>query len=530
MTKYLKLACFLLVAGCLFASCNTTGELNPLSQIPSDATFVAEINGKAFLSKSGLNNPDDYKFMNMGRMMGGEQFAFIEALCKGSKDAGVSADNILVFMNSPKGITTFVKVLDVNAMEGWLKKLGLEEPVRGEGFKGSLNKDGICMAWNEKQFIVSTKPVPAGQIAELFNEKKDGLLAVNEDFKKFAEQKADMRIWLKYSIFKELYSAISSESDPVLNPLTEQMKDFENLSIHGYLDFNDGKIVASGSLNPPSEVAKYVEKYPLAKKSFNVELYKDLPEQAFLQFNLAVNVNEYFELFKKALEVNLQKYSNDESANSEELKKFLDGPELKSVLDALDGDMLFSIHGFKQSNIPMPEMTLVFSVKSESAFNDILALIPKDQIVKSPDGYYVYDNPELSELSLSLSFAFKDNRVIVSNDLESTSMFVGKKKGKTFADNPVSATIGDRPAGFYLNLDLDSYPDNFKMFLRNFMKGGSYAIFVSIIEIYDKAYAMGGAADFEGVLQFKNPNVNSLKQIFKNVDKISSGKLSSWNQ
>ncbi|MDR2466276.1 MAG: DUF4836 family protein [Prevotellaceae bacterium] len=527
MIKYLKLACFLLVAGYLFASCNTAGEPNPLSQIPSDATFVAEINGKAFLSKSGLNNPDDYKFMNMGRLIGGEQFAFVEALCKGSKDAGVSADNILICLTSPKEISAYAKVLDVNALEGWLKKLGLEEPVRGDGYKGCINKEGICMAWNEKQLIVSAKPVPSGQIAELFSEKKDGLLAVNEDFKKFAERKADMRSWLKYSLFSDLYKAFSGD---VLSPLTEQMKDVGNLSVHGYLDFNDGKIVASGSINPPSEVAKYVEKYPLAKEAFNTELYGDLPEKAYLQFNVAINVIEYFKLFRQTLELNLQKYNGDESANSEEMKKFLDGPELKSVLDALDGDILFSIHGFKQSNIPMPEMTLVFSVKGESAFNDILALIPKDQIVKSPDGYYVYDNPGMSELSLSLSFAFKNNRVIVSNDLESTAMFVGKKKGKTFADNPVSATIGNRPAGFCINLDLNSYPDNFKLFLRNFIKGGSYDIFASIIDIYDKAYAMGRIADFEAVLQFKNPNVNSLKQIFKSVDKISSGKPSSWNQ
>ena len=529
MTKQLKLTCLLLLAGYLFASCGTTDESNSLSQIPSDATFVFELNGKAFLSKSGLNNPADYKFMNMARLLGGEQFSFVEALCKGSKDAGVSADNILICLTSPNEFSAYANVLDVTALEGWLKKAGLDEPVRGSGFKGCVCKDGTCVAWSEKQLIVSSKEVPKGEIAELFIGKKDGLLAVNEDFRKFAERKADMRGWFKYSLFSDLYNTLGYMGTQ-LPTVTEQMKDLENITAHGYLDFNDGKIVASVGLNPPSEVEKYVQKYPLMKKSFNTELYKHLPETAFVQFNLAINVNEYFKLFRQALEPNMKKYGNEEFPHSEELKKLIDGPELKTVLNALDGDILFSIHGFKQAEIPMPEMTLVLSVKSESAFNEMLAMIPKGQVVKSPDGYYVYDTPETSAMSLSLSFAYKDNKLIVSNDLESTERFIGKKSGKSFADNPMSATLGDKPSGFYLNLSLGEYPDNIKAFLRNYMKVSSYDLFASIIEIYDKIYATGSITDFEGVLQFKNSNINSLKQIFKSVDKIASGSPSSWNQ
>jgi uncharacterized protein (DUF2344 family) len=114
--------------------------------------------------------------------------------------------------------------------------------------------------------------------------------------------------------------------------------------------------------------------------------------------------------------------------------------------------------------------------------------------------------------------------VFLSNDLDAIKAFVEGRQGKTFADNPIGKAMSDKMI-FYINLDFETYPDNIKMMLQNFM-GYQYKLFVSAIEIYEGIYASADTKyNMEFSLQLKNKNVNSLKQILKNIDKATS---SSW--
>jgi hypothetical protein len=523
--KFFKLIFFSIIFGCtIFTSCKSNvSTTNQLASIPGDATIVFEIKGNEIFAKSGLNSPDNYTFFNiMKKFIGADASYFLESLLKGSSKAGISAEKILFYMTKMPEYTLTVPVVNKTAFENWLKKTGAPDPTDEGKLRYISINDNFRIAWSDKLVIISGASARE-KIAEQFDSKDNGLLAVSSDFQQFATKSADIRFWFKYSAFADLYKTMKS-----LNPnLTDRnddklmtvIEDFANISIHSYLNFEDGKIAGNASIYPPEEINKIKEKYPLFKNDFNSIIIKDMPEQSFLAFNMSVNVKEYFKTIRESIENMLSNdiYMPGIAEKKNELFKFLDSPELKSVIDALGGDILFSIHGFNNGMLPYPLVSTSFTVNGESAFNDILNLIPKD-LYKKYEDYYVVTT---SKIFIPLYFAYKDNRVFVSVDSDAIKTFTGKPTGKTFADNPISKIMTDKMV-FYINLDYAAYPNNIKMLLQNTM-GTKYGIFTSVIDIYECMYFTGDAGyNSEFSLQFKNKKVNSLKQILKNMDKTFS--------
>jgi hypothetical protein len=514
-------------------SCKTdVSAPGQLSLIPGDATMVFEISGTEIFAKSGLDNPDNYTFLSFLKMMDADASKFLESFLKGSKEAGISAEKILIYVSQLPNYGVIMPVLDKTAFENWLKKAEGPEPSDEGDFRYLSISEGFGIAWNDKLAIVSGAS-SREKLAELFKPKDEGLLAKNSDFQEFVKKKADIRMWIRYGFLIDSYKSLTlfnidgfltdNNASELLSQLQEYEKDYENISMHSYLNFDEGKIIGNTSFYPPEEVEKLQKKYPIFKKDFNVGLAKDMPEQSYLAFNLFVNIKEYLKIINKNINSMLSsEYLNDFNTKdkSDELIDFVDSPELKTVVDALDGDILFSIHGFNKGLITYPLVSTSFTVKDESAFNNILTLIPKD-FYKKQDDYYAVAT---EQTFIPVYFAYKDNKVFVTNDLDVIKAFVKGRQGKTFADNPVGKAMADKMI-FYINLDFATYPDNIKMLLQNVM-GDKYKLFTSVVEIYEGLYFSGDTKyNMEFSLQLKNKNVNSLKQILTNIDKTTS---SAW--
>ncbi|MDR3245458.1 MAG: DUF4836 family protein [Prevotellaceae bacterium] len=517
--KSLKFIFSLLVWGCLaLASCKTDVNIsNQLSLIPGNASIVCEINGKEILAKSGLNSPDDYRFMGWLKMFSADVYNYLASLFRGSKEAGISAEKILIYAVLPDFVVTF-PMLDKAKYESWLKKVGMPEPSVEEKFS-YISENGFSMAWNDNLVTISSAKTRE-QIAEQFNLKDDGLLATNIDFQEFAKKETDIRLWFPFASIIELYKStlftqIMPVEDSIMNTFGE---DLENISAHSYLNFDDGKITGLACGYPPEEVEKLQAKYPVLKQDFNKKILKDMPEQSYMAVNIAINVKEYFTLFRQNIEKVIENskgfYGYDIEEKSAELFEFFDSPELNSVVEALAGDAIISIHGFNQGLISYPLAGLSFTVNGESAFKSILSLIPKD-FYHAQDSYYIIS---ANKTFIPVYFAYKDSKIFVSNDLDATKKFTTGHKEKTFADNPIAKIMMADKMVFYLNLNFDAYPNNIKMLLQSFMQN-NFSRFVSLIEIYEGMYFTNDANyNTEYTLQLKNKNVNSLKQIFKSID------------
>jgi len=509
---------FFLIA---FASCKKgqEGQVSQLSLIPNTASFVMEIDGRDILKKSGLDKPDDYKFMAMLKLMGGDIYSIFESLLKGSKDAGVSIDNICIYADVPRFAVSF-QMLDEKAFENNLKKGGYPEPQEGKSYRYVLHGNSY-IAWNS-QMLILTPNDSRENIAEIFKPKADGLLATNSDFQAFVKNKSDVRMWIKYGGFVKYVQSVFGFGE------FSWLSDFEDVLVHWYTDSKDGQINGSMKVYPAEVVNKLKEKYPIMK-SFDNSLLKDMPEQSFLAFNAAINVQEYFKIVKENMasmvdgvnsSMNDSYYQELLAEKYEELAEILETPEVKKVVDALAGDILFSIHGFNKGLLTYPLMSMNFSVKGESAFKDILSLMPSS-LYKFTDGYYT---SYLGKF-IPVYFAYKDNKVFVSSDLEAIQNFVAGGKGKNFSQNPVSKAMSDKWI-VYMNMDFESYPENIRLLLQNYM-GPSFSMFSPIIDIYSSMqFSADENYNVDFTMQFKNSNVNALKQILKSIDKVAS---SSWS-
>jgi hypothetical protein len=479
---------------------------------------VLEINGNAIFAKSGLNRPDDYKFFNFLRTGGDDEVEFFEKLLTGSKEAGISAEKVVIYFSELPNYTIIVPIVDRNAFEGWVKK-SFAEPQAGKGFY-YLDDGDFRIVWNDNLASFSTPPT-GEQTDEQLKPKKNGLLATNSDFQQFAKKNADIRLWFKYGSVMNFYSKMMLMHGITQDKLFPGQEEMTNISAHSYLDYEDGKIVGTSNLYPPEEIEKLQKKFPVFKKNFDSDILKDMPEQSYFAFNVFVNINEYLKIVRQGVESMLPNIDESElTLRSAEMFGFFDSPQLKSVVEALKGDMLLSIHGFNKGIFTYPLASAVFTVNGEDAFKNILELLPKD-IYREQGGYYtisVSDN-----VLIPVYFAYRDSRIFVSNDVDAVKAFTEGRQGKTFADNPVTEMMKDKMV-VYFNLDFDSYPENLKMLIQNLM-GHEYKMFTSAISIYERMYISTSMSSMEFSLQLKNKNVNSLKQILKNIDKTFS---SAW--
>jgi hypothetical protein len=517
-----------MLAGCaIFTSCKTDlSSSNRLSLIPADASVVLEIDGKDIIAKSGLNHPDDYKFFNLISLAEKEGADYLKHLLKGSKEAGINIDNTLVYVTQFPSFAMIVPVVDKSAFEQWLKKFESPEPVV-DGEISYIVEHDLYTAWNDHLLILSEN-ASLDQLKARFSPQEKGLLATNDDFKHFADRDADMRLWLRYSSLIDVYknigiSSISSDKNS-LDELPFDIHDFDNISVHSYLDFKNGQIEGKAEFYPASEVDKLKKKYPIFKEQFDTEILKDMPEQSYLAFNVSINVKEYVSLMRQNFEKMLSSRYTDQFdiyEHSAELFEFLDSPEFQSVVDALAGDMLLDIHGFNKGLITYPLISADFTVNGESAFINILNLLPKD-LYQKEDQYYKI---AADKSPIPVYFGYKNNRVFVSNDIDAIKQFIEGRKGKTLADSPVGKMMTNKMV-FYINLNYATYPENIAMLIQNSM-GSSYKLFTSAIEIYEGMYFAGKEYSMDFSLQLKNKEVNSLKQILTNIDQTF---LSAWTK
>ncbi|MDR0560781.1 MAG: DUF4836 family protein [Prevotellaceae bacterium] len=509
--KFILLSFSLFLAGTLFSSCgekSSEKSSDILSLIPADATLVVEVNGKDIFSKSGLNKPEDYKFMSFLKMMSADAYSFIENLLKDSKDAGISISKTVVYASlSKEKYGIIARMSDRRVWENVLSKMdaGVEIDTEGDISFISESGSGITLAWNNEYIAALVlKRGERDELKELLTPKKDGLYANNDDFQNFTKHVGDLKFWMKYSDLMNFMKKFPG-GDMVDETLLEQM---ENINYNCYISFNDGRIDVSGGTSPADEAEKMVKKLNFTKEKFNTELFKDIPEQSYLEFHLAFKLREFVEYIEKFM---LSKSSLDR----DEFQNIIDSPTARTVFDAVDGDVLFSIHGFGSFGIPYA--SIVFSVKNEDAFNSILALLPKD-MYKKLNGYFEFSFGQM--VPVSVYFAYKNNSVIVTDELASIEKFIGKTQSKSFADNPVSKILAGA-SSFYLNLDYESYPAHIATILRSAMESSVYKYFETHIALYECIYGISTSlTTVEGAVVFKNKNVNSLKQILTNIDKM----------
>jgi hypothetical protein len=216
------------------------------------------------------------------------------------------------------------------------------------------------------------------------------------------------------------------------------------------------------------------------------------------------------------------KFITDMLAESEEYGKvaqeMLNVPEVKSMIDAFGGDFLLSLHGFAQGFVPFPLVSIGFTVNGQKGFDNILSLLPQELAEKTGD-FYTLRIPGME--MFGIYFAYKDNRVLVTDDADVMSAFTGKSLDKTLKDNLISKEYINSPNLFYLNLNYDSYPQNIKLMLNSGMLGNGKdaEVLLSLLNTF-KGLSAWQVDNYNSAasLSFKDNSKNSLAILLTLID------------
>ena len=500
--------------------------------IPADASFVVGFESKQISGKGGINKPEDFKLFSLLRAetanLDEDSKKLFDQFIKEPKSTGLDLDRFYVYgktnENGNLDIAFVFKMDDVGKFENTLKSVSKNAdanftPEDKGAYKIVIDESGygmnVAIAWNKTYlFAFAAENLNDFDIAQQFSLPDGKKITDKHEFAEFRKQNYDIGLWISYSDLVKLNKELTSSMYGASGMFSDMMPEFDwdGAYLNTYLNFENGEIKMTGNISPKSKFDDFLNKYPLFKKEFDNNLLQDFPRQTFMSIKLAVNPLEYVNFMKEIF----SKTTTDDDYNRynpyDEILQMMNDKTFVTVINALDGDMLFNIYDFAKGPIPIPLVGCNFTVKSENDFEELVKLLPKDLNVQKKDKNYV-----IMSSGVAVYFAYKNNRVLVTNDSDAMTAFTGKGLDKNLAGSALTDVFKTGAGSFYINLDLDSYPETAKLAVQSFA-GRDYKTFVSYMNIYkdfsitmkDNVWTMS--------LKMKNGNVNALKQILKNID------------
>ena len=492
----------------IFNSCKEKSLPPHLKAIPDDAFFVVDFDIKQLSGKGGRDfNPFD-KIKNVDEVTKN----LIAEFAKNPKSLGIDLDRAYLFgIRQDAGIfiAMAMKMDKASAFEDNVQKLvraniGDGVPVENNGAYKIISIDRVSIVWNSELLIVGAEEFSGKfDYSRLFVSGNKTIANV-PDFIEFHNRNCDIGAWVAYNEILNLTGAFSKLENL---PVWEEIQD---MYLHAYLNFDDGEMKFSFLSTPQSKLKEFYSKYPIIGKNFDNSLLSAFPEKSYLISKYSLNIPAYLEMIK-----DFSKKTNNYSKSS--IDRIFDDPEISAVINGLGGDMILSLYGFAQGPLPIPLAGFAFNVNSEADFKRLLKMIPQGMATFNGD-YYVVS----TGLMVSFYFAFRDNRIYVTDDADAIVAFTGKGYGKSLN----SAALGKNLSYFYINLDADSYPENVRNLLQK--EAGSYigAEPLKYLKPYrDFSITLNDDNETVVSLKFKDTRQNSLKQILKFVDETAAGKF-----
>ena len=471
------------------------------------------------VKKGGLDNLKDYKFFQkvseeISQLDLSAQ-KFINELITDPKSSGLDTKQFYIYGVKQKdgfyGAAVF-KMDKLSTFDKKMKELAqLDDSdisIEDKGdYKLITPERSSALVWDESLLFILGGDLYDIDYKELFTLSEDKSILSIDDFRTFYKGSHDIGLWCSYQQLMDMIGSLSNEPMPAI------LNELSNTFVHSYVNFEKGEIKATGKMSPQSKIDEYYKKYPVIKNDFNDKLLEDFPETSYLSLKLAVNWSEYLKLINETMSSSL----SQGTYQTERLKEVFEDPTVKTVLDALGGDVLFGIYGFAQGPIPMPLIGLSFTVNSENDFNNLLALLPAEAYQKTGDYYTMGFG-----MGIAAYFGYKDNRVFATDDADAIAAFAGKGFSKTLKNNSLSDSYKKDPFVFYFNLDLDTYPESIKAMLQS---GAPREVrnYLSLLDPYkDFTYTANKSGEFVFSLKFKDQSQNSLKVLLKNMDDTAS--------
>ena len=482
-------------------SCGKKSDNPQLSAIPADAFFVVALENKQIIDKGGLGNLKDFKFFKeiINNVENEQALTVVENFVTNPKELGLNNDLSYIFGLSEGddfGVAMSFGVENVSKLEKHINELLKDENVDivDKGNYKIINEAGPAIAWSKDILIAGGMSEGTMDFGKLFSMSDSKSIASNSDFQTFHSRKFDVGIWLEYDKILDLASSISYMKQPDI------FASISGMFLHSYINFDAGELKITYLMSPEAKVKEFNKRYPIIKKDFDNSLLRAFPEKSFFTWKFAFDIPAYIKMMEDVLD------ANEKAA----IKEMMKDPTVSSIINGLGGDFLLSLYGFAQGPFPIPLAGIAFTVNSKDDFDKLISLVPLD-LTKKDDYYFI------SVFGFSAYVAYKDNKVFITDDDEAITAFTGKGFDKSLANSELNKSL----MYFYINLDVDSYPES----IRNMLAEGGESMLgfqpLTFLRLYkDFSITMKNDYETEFSLKLSDKGQNSLKQLIKFIDEL----------
>ena len=288
--------------------------------------------------------------------------------------------------------------------------------------------------------------------------------------------------------------------------LQNQMPDYiEDNFVSMHLGFETDQIIMTTGLSPNSKMTKEMEKYNIYGNEFNARLLEYFPKDSYISMSASMNPEGYYNMIS----------NQKEFEEAMELMNTEVGFDPSEIMSAFGGSMLFSLHGFKTSEVsqePVPLMTFGFDIDDASKIDSLIAKLPSEEY-KKVDGYFELVLDE----DYSAYMIFDDEIALITNDVSRIDAFKnGGEAGSNFGDSEFASKIKDNVMYMQMNAKVSDYPSS----VRNMLSSDGSLSNVTYANNYFTAVEMLSTSDNKGkyIITTGDDGTNSLFKMIKGID------------
>lgn len=504
MKNLLKALVLLLASAIIFSACNETNAdfSEQIKMVPADAAVVVDIDFDRLESKLSFEQIQNSSLFELLADKG--DTSLFRIICEETEKSGVDLSELVMFITVEKQLGLALALSDAVAFEEWVVSTMAEEGVilkvlEDANFKSCLLKDSgvdALLMWNDNKALFMTDVTQEADVS-MFDQDIAKSIISNKEFATFYADKQELALWMDM----ESYFDLVGSTNKIRNmgfPMLDEYKDlYKGMYTYYNVEFQDGAINASGKVVPLNKAKKISAMY--YKESQSKKLLSAIPANSFMLISAAMKMPEFMQVYESI----------------PQFKELLEDPETAKIVESIDGDLILSICDFAPGPLPIPNAVIGLSVNDESLLESLMGIDGIQKIDK--DGYTAL----LVQL-FQVYVAQKDDILLISTNEDIIKSFAA---GDALDENLLKSQHKDdveSTAYYYMNLNLDTYPDAIKGLLKGKMGEGYTTLsqsmrFEDVVSTYEFS-----TCEYEVILNMKDKETNSLAALFEMMDVVFS--------
>ncbi len=516
------------------------GSSKHLQLVPSDASMVISFNLRQLADKADFNGKlkESKLFKTMMKEMKDESrsgmSSIMKEILKNPMGCGLDArSNMYIFMQSGKDNNNTMGIVfdmkDMRTFNEFLKKIpNVSKHITDQKTYFLYNEGSDFFAFNDKGMLILEKTSMYGDekkaatmksYASLMAQDKKASILDKKEFKTCMDDKKDIGLYMNYGELMSMYGSMTRGNDL----FKKMMESYEGIYVSGGVNFENDKVNFSVKLEGDK---KAIDKITyMNKKGVDGKASQFITnDKVFALISTSLDLPKLIDMLSKDKDMmdGLTQTAQGMGMTVSDLKSILSGDIVIALVDVIgmerkswDYQMNEATGQYemieKMVMQPMPVFTVNIGVKDKAKFGKMLNTMLPIPVI---DGMRKMPIPMIGINMFAVENEFG---MTLTNDSNLAATMVTGKKLKKEPAKDIAGPMTDKPASFFMDLNVNNYPPTLTSFMAESM-GEDYNYFKSYMSIFNNIKGDGGMQEASYDINMTKGDGNSLYRILKQFD------------